>query len=314
MHLDEMNSNFIYNLMLICLLALIVFYSFSFVTTPNTFFLVFRELKIKISWPSKNDEEKIIAWLQELMSINHHNQLHFDQSSQQKLFIYKYFNHLIEEVMIIRKQIGVNINDALLELRTGIEKDFFYQRKMRNSFLSYLFQFLFISLIILMNCYFYQELLVITFSYWIKLICYLLPATGTIFFIFIFFKIHQYYFQHYSSLFKTLYILQLSSQTKLPLSFFSEKIKLLKMINLPQKRFARFIPRLESAFRQTTLEGKSMTKEIEFLKTELWRLWEQDFNQLNFYLDILRLIFLATILLPCFLILMYGLIEAMQIS
>ena len=213
---------------------------------------------------------------------------------------YKFYSHLVEELISARNRFGAEIRSALRDIRKALILDIREEKKIKDAVLGGYFQYLFMSAFIWAFLYMATEMISLERGLEGTYVVVGWQITGGALLVF---SIHFYrrqVFSPFAYYFESIYQMRVLLKSKRPLSevvtcFDPQRV-------LSSRELGPFSERLQLLCASIKLTGRVDLSEFDHLLSELWDHFEIQFLRFMKILNLFKMISVLVFILPSFFI------------
>jgi hypothetical protein len=222
------------------------------------------------------------------------------------LIQFKFYTHLLEQLLDANRQFGIGIKKCIPEIRSGLINDLQFEKKILDEILSTFLQFIVIAATTWSFVFLSQSLVQIPVSKTLIFVMLTLQIGGVCLFLFAMKTIKFKTFFKFSKAIEELYLFSSLLEIGHSLNGILKKSGILEGALVKYQLFSPLSDRISlliSRLKETGLSPKDETQEII---RQIWQLQEQNFLKFTKILQVLKFSILAFFFLPAYFLYLYA--------
>lgn len=213
---------------------------------------------------------------------------------------FKFYTSLLLKLLEANRQEGISIRQLIPELRSGVQRDIQFEKKVSKVILGGNFQFLVIALSTWGFVFFSQQLIEIKLDLKLGLLMLVLQVLGFLFLNLVTAWFKKKKFRPFASAFEELYLFKSLVEVRMPIKQILLDSKILNGALVNSKVFKSIHNRIAYSVERWKNSGVSPKDEAEELIKEIWYSQEEQFTDFIKKIEILKFIIMALLFLPAY--------------
>ncbi len=222
---------------------------------------------------------------------------------------YKFYTHLIEQLVAVHRSKGVGLKKIFPEIRNHLIRDVQFERKIVSEIISGLLQFMIIFLTTWGFVYLSISLVELPPNHIIFFFMFLLQLIGSLLFFLLIHFLKKNIFEQFAKALEEAYLFSVLLEIGVPINEILERSQIQCGLFSQSKMFSSLSVRMKNLIKRLKQTGISPLDESKEIIAELWQFQEDEFLQFTKKLQVLKFFILAFFFLPSYFLYLYSIFQ-----